>query len=80
MTELERQTFNKVLSEIKPIPGFDSQKWLRKRHAEMQRETEGMTDEEVCEYFRLASERAELRRKAHARRHAALAETASTDN
>ena len=76
MTELERQTFKKVLSEIKPIPGFDSKKWTRKRHAEMQRETEGMTTEEVCEYFRLASERAELRRKAYARLQAAQAESA----
>jgi hypothetical protein len=37
------------LSQIKPIPGFDSQKWLRKRHAEMQRETVGMTKEQIRE-------------------------------
>jgi hypothetical protein len=68
------------LSQIKPIPGFDSKKWLRKRHVEMQRETEGMTSEEICEYFRLASERAELRRKAHARLQEAKAESADIDN
>ena len=45
------------LSQIKPIPGFDSKKWLRKRHAEIQRETEGMTDEQVREYYRQAVER-----------------------
>ena len=49
MTELERQVFKKALSEIKPIPGFDSKKWLRKRHAEMRRETEGMTDKQIRE-------------------------------
>ena len=37
-------TFGKYLSQIKPIPGFDSEKWLRKRRAEIQRENEGMTD------------------------------------
>ena len=68
------------LSQIKPIPGFDSKKWLRKRHAEMQRETEGMTSEEVCEYYRLASERAALRQKARERLQTALAESVSTDN
>jgi hypothetical protein len=37
------------LSQIKPIPGFDSKKWLRKVRAEIQRETEGMTDEQIRE-------------------------------
>ena len=37
------------LSQIKPIPGFDSKKWLRKRRAEIQRETAGMTDEQIRE-------------------------------
>jgi hypothetical protein len=45
------------LSQIKPIPGFDSKKWLKKRHAEIQRETEGMTDEQIRERTRQASER-----------------------
>jgi len=44
-------------SQIKPIPGFDSKKWLRKRRAEIQRETEGMTDEQIRENLRQAVER-----------------------
>jgi len=63
MTELERQTFKKVLSEIKPIPGFDSKKWIRKRHAEMLRETEGMTVEQRCEHSWQAAERMQEERE-----------------
>ena len=44
------------------IPGFDVLKWKAEVQAEILRETEGMTDEEVCEYFRQASERVERRR------------------
>ena len=44
------------LSQIKPIPGFDSEKWLRKRRAEIRRETEGMTDEQIRERELQASE------------------------
>ena len=58
--ELERrQEFKKYLSEIKPIPGFDSTKWLRKVRRDIQRRTEGMTDEEVRNYFNQAPERYE---------------------
>jgi len=58
--ELERrQEFKKYLSEIKPIPGFDSAKWLRKVRRDIQRKTEGMTDEEVRAYFNQAPERYE---------------------
>ena len=61
--ELERrQRFQKVLDEIKPIPGFDSAKWLRKVRRDIQRKTEGMTDKEVCDYFNQAGERFEKRR------------------
>ena len=55
-------TFGEYLSQIKPIPGFDSEKWLRETRAEIQRETEGMTPEQRREYFRQAGERADQRR------------------
>jgi hypothetical protein len=42
-------TFSEYLSQIKPIPGFDSKKWLRKVRAEIQRENEGLTDEQIRE-------------------------------
>jgi hypothetical protein len=45
------------LDQIKPIPGFDSLKWKEERQAEIMRETEGMTREEVREYFRKGSEK-----------------------
>ena len=51
------------LSQCKPIPGFDSLKWKQERHAQILKETEGMTREEIRERFRQASERATLRRK-----------------
>ena len=40
------------LSQIKPIPGFDSLKWKRKRQAQILKETEKMKPHEVLEYFR----------------------------
>ena len=58
------------LSTITPIPGFDCVAFKRQVQAEIFQETEGMTDEEVREYFRLADERATLRRKALSRRQA----------
>jgi len=61
--ERERQKFKKMLSEIKPIPGFDSAKWLRKVRRDIQRETEGMTDKEVLAYFNQAGERYKKRRE-----------------
>jgi hypothetical protein len=53
------------------IPDFDLLKWKQETQAEILRETEGMTDVEVREYFRQAAERAELRRTEQAK----LAET-----
>ena len=50
------------LSQIKPIPGFDSLKWKREVQAKIYEETKDMTSEEVCEYFRQAGDRAERRR------------------
>jgi hypothetical protein len=50
-------------SQIKPIPGFDSQKWLRKRHAEMMRETAGMTSEQIIERELQIVEEDRLRRE-----------------
>lgn len=38
------------------IPGWDLLKWKDETQAAILRETEGMTDEEVREYFRKASE------------------------
>jgi hypothetical protein len=67
--------FGEYLSQIKPIPGFDSKKWLRKRHAEMRRETEGMTDEQIRERELQAAERADQRRAERAK-----AESANTDS
>ena len=53
------------LSKIEPIPGFDSLQWKRERQAEIYRETEGMTREEVREYFRKGSEefQSEIKRR-----------------
>jgi hypothetical protein len=53
------------------IPDFDCLKWKAERQAEILRETEGMTDEEIRARFRRASERAALRRKVLAERQAA---------
>jgi len=44
-------------SKIKPIPGFDSLKWIRKVRAQILRETAGMTDEQIRERGRLISEK-----------------------
>ena len=49
------------------MPDFDPLEMKRRIQAEVLLETKGMTDEEIREYFRLASERAALRRKASAR-------------
>jgi len=58
------------------IPGFDVLKWKRETQAEILRETEGMTREEVREYFRQATEHAERRRAERAK----LAESAGSDH
>jgi len=52
-----------------PIPGYDPVQCKREAHARIRRETEGMTDAEVCEYFRQASERAERRRDEYRVKH-----------
>ncbi len=48
-----------TLRMIKPeiIPGWDLMKWKDETQATILRETEGMTDEEVREYFRKGAER-----------------------
>ncbi|MDR0328571.1 MAG: hypothetical protein LBI05_09785 [Planctomycetaceae bacterium] len=62
MKKREQMEMREALANIKPIPGFDSQKWLRKVRAKILRDIEGMTSKEECEYFNQASERAERRR------------------
>ena len=49
-------------SKFPIIPDFDLLKWKQETQAEILRETEGMTDAEVREYFRQAAARAEQRR------------------
>jgi hypothetical protein len=58
-------------SKIKPIPGFDSLKWKAERHAQIQRETAGMTDEEIRERLRQSGERYDRRCAELAERQAA---------
>ena len=52
-----------------PIPGFDVVKWKREVHAQIQRETEGMTDAEIREYIRQAAERVDNERAAYQAKH-----------
>ena len=56
MIKPEWQEFAKALSEIKPIPGFDSLKWLRKVRRQIYEETKDMTSEQVLEWQRRISE------------------------
>jgi len=44
------------LFQIKPIPGFDSEKWQEQRHVEMHRENQGMTAEQIRKREMLASD------------------------
>ena len=60
-------TFGEYLSQIKPIPDFDSEKWREKRHAEIRRETEGMTNEQIREHLRQVVEEDRLRRAERAK-------------
>jgi hypothetical protein len=53
------------------IPDFDVMKWKQETQAAILRETAGMSSEEICKYFRQASERAAIRRKELAERRAA---------
>jgi len=45
------------LPKFQPIPGFDSLKWKRKVQAEILRETQGMTDEQIRARLRQVVER-----------------------
>ena len=56
MIKSEWQAFKKVLSEIKPIPGFNSQRWLRKVRTQIYNETKDMTPEQRLERERRISE------------------------
>ena len=47
------------------IPDFDVLKWKAETQAEILRETEGMTREEVREYFRQGSEEFRKERERH---------------
>ena len=52
-----------------PIPGFDVVKWKREVHAQFQRETKGMTEDEVLEYFRRGAERFDKKRAEYRAKH-----------
>jgi len=65
------------LSQLKPIPGFDSLKWKRERQAQILKETENMTDEEIRERFRKASEWWDEERAKRRREQAAMSEPQS---
>jgi hypothetical protein len=51
------------------IPDYDPVQCKREAHRRIRRETEGMTDEEVCEYFRKSSERAQKERAEYRAKH-----------
>ena len=59
------------------IPDFDVLKWKQETQAEILRETKGMTDAEVREYFRKGSEEFQAEMK---RFRAELAKSAETGN
>ena len=65
------------LSQIKPIPGFDSLKWKQEVQTEIYEETKHMTPEQRRDYFRQASERMQKEREQY---WAERALTESTDN
>ena len=52
------------------IPGYDPVKCKREAHARIQRETAGMTDAEVREYFRRGEERFDAETKRRRMEHA----------
>ena len=62
MTKPEWQEFKKALDEIKPIPGFNSQRWLRKVRTQIYRENQGMTPEQILERERQAVAEGDKRR------------------
>ena len=55
------------LSQIKPIPGFDSLKWKREVQAEIYEETKHMTPEEQRKSLRQMLEHDERWREAYAK-------------
>ena len=59
------------------IPDFDVLKWKQETQAEILRETEGMTREEVREYFRKGSEEFREEQRLRRTKRAALAESAN---
>ena len=68
LERLEKQEFKEALATIQPIPGFDSQKWLRKVRAQIYEKTKDMTSEEEREYYRQASERMRKEREQYKER------------
>ena len=64
------------LSQIKPIPGFDSLKWKREVQTEIYEETKHMTPEQRRDYFHQASERMQREREQYWAEQTALAESA----
>jgi len=65
------------LSQIKPIPGFDSLKWKREVQTEIYEEIKHMTPEQRRDYFHQASERMQKERRQYWAEQAAFTE--STD-
>ena len=65
------------MSQIKPIPGFDSLKWKREVQAKIYEETKDMTPEQRRERRRQASERFDREIE---RRRAELAKLAESAN
>ncbi|MCL2744073.1 MAG: hypothetical protein FWE67_09490 [Planctomycetaceae bacterium] len=60
---------NKTLVLPELIPGFDCVEWKREVHAKFQRETEGMTEDEVREYYRRGAERFDKERAEYRSKH-----------
>jgi len=76
----EWQEFAKTTTEVKPIPGFDSLKWMREVQAKIYEETKDMTWDEQRERLRQASERMQKEREQYWAEQAALAETVGAES
>jgi len=68
------------MSQIKPIPGFDSIKWKREVQAKIYEETKDMTPEQRRERRRQASERFDREIERRRAELAKLTESVGTDN
>jgi hypothetical protein len=68
------------LSQIKPIPGFDSLKWKQEVQEKIYEATKHMTPEQRREHTRQASERFQADMKRRRIELAALAETADSQS